>query len=185
MQTKYLKHVYTLGQWLYRIYGIRPFSKTCLMSKQSAGILVFRKMTFPEVLLVHPGGPFYVTKDSGVWSVPKGEYETGEDPLEVGKREFFEETGNKIKSDDFIELEPVKSKGGKMLYVWASEADFEKSFICSNTFELEWPPKSGKTQLFPECDKAEWFNFEKAIHKIFPYQKPLLAQLETIIKRNI
>lgn len=132
------------------------------MGKQSAGILVFRILTFPEVLLVHPGGPFYVNRDSGVWSVPKGEYEAGEDPLEVGKREFFEETGNKIQSGNFIELNAVKSKGGKMLYVWATEANFAKSFICSNTFELEWPPKSGKIKAFPECDKAEWFNFDEA-----------------------
>jgi predicted NUDIX family NTP pyrophosphohydrolase len=155
------------------------------MSKQSAGILVFRiSKGQPEVLLVHPGGPFYSGKDLGVWSVPKGEFGDDEEPLEVAKREFQEETGNKITSENFITLNSVRSKGGKTVQVWAIEENFDNCYISSNTFELEWPPKSGKIKLFPECDKAEWFTFDKAAEKIFAYQKPLIEQLQTIIKKN-
>lgn len=155
------------------------------MSKQSAGILVFRIfMGQPEALLVHPGGPFYSGKDVGVWSVPKGEFGDAEDPLEVAKREFQEETGNKITSESFIGLNSVKSKSGKTLQVWAVEENFDNGYISSNTFELEWPPKSGKIKLFPECDNAEWFTFDKATEKIFDYQKPLIEQLQTIINKN-
>ena len=154
------------------------------MVKQSAGILVFRNVSFPEILLVHPGGPFYLNKDWGVWSVPKGEYHEGQDPLEAAKQEFYEETGNQITAKDFIALKPVKTQGGKTVHVWAVEANFERSFICSNTFELEWPPRSGKTKSFPECDKAEWFNLDEAVKKVFPYQKPLVEELKTIIRKN-
>jgi predicted NUDIX family NTP pyrophosphohydrolase len=153
------------------------------MCKQSAGILAYRfRGNIMEVLLVHPGGPFFAKKDIGVWSVPKGEYEHGEDPLEVAKREFYEETGNTIDSNGFIRLDAVKNKSGKMVTVWAAEADFKQCYISSNTFELEWPPRSGRIELFPECDKAEWFNLEEAANKIYPYQEPLLEQLTKIIK---
>ena len=156
------------------------------MNKQSAGTLVFRiiKNTLPEILLVHPGGPFYMGKDLGVWSVPKGEYEDNEDPLTVAKIEFYEETGNKITAENFIKLNPVRTTSGKNVQVWAIEENFDNCYISSNTFELEWPPKSGKIKLFPECDKAEWFNFEEAAKKIFAYQKPLIEQLQTIIKKT-
>lgn len=156
------------------------------MGKQSAGILAFRRVNnkLTEVLLVHPGGPFFAGKDLGVWSVPKGEYEDREEPLEVAKREFTEETGNSISADEFIKLAPVKSKSGKILTVWAAETDFEQCYICSNTFRLEWPPHSGKIVFFPECDRAEWFDLEKAVEKIYPYQRPLIEQLQTIVQKS-
>ena len=150
----------------------------------SAGLLVYRKTkTYTEVLLIHPGGPFFAKKDLGVWSVPKGIYEAEEHPLEAAKREFEEETGNKIEAGDFFPLQPVKSKGGKVLQVWAVEADFEKAFLQSNLFELEWPPRSGRAQYFPEADKAEWFSLSEAREKILSYQIPLLDELEEILKR--
>lgn len=127
------------------------------MLKKSAGILLYRiNSSKLEVLLVHPGGPYWAKKDAGVWSVPKGEFEEVEDPLEAAKREMKEETGIKIKGN-FIELTPVKLKSGKMIYAWAVCGDCEAENITSNTFELEWPPKSGKREIFPEVDKAEWF----------------------------
>ena len=155
------------------------------MSKQSAGILVYRYQNFQiELLLVHPGGPFYVKRDLGVWSIPKGEYEDGEDPCKVAKREFQEETGNVLTSERMIPLTSVKSKGGKILHVWATEGEFENAFISSNHFELEWPPRSGKLQSFPEVDKAEWFSSADARLKIFPYQIPIIDQLEHILGSN-
>ncbi|MCE3283491.1 MAG: hypothetical protein K0Q66_2228 [Chitinophagaceae bacterium] len=154
------------------------------MSKQSAGILAYRfKSQQLQVLLVHPGGPFFTGKDTGVWSIPKGEFDPTEDALEVAKREFFEETGNKITAEYFIALEAVRIKSGKVIHAWAVEADFEKSFISSNLFEMEWPPKSGKSRSFPETDKAEWFTPRDAREKIHPGQSPLLDQLEALLKR--
>jgi predicted NUDIX family NTP pyrophosphohydrolase len=156
------------------------------MAKQSAGLLVYRIIEGkPEVLLVHPGGPFFIKKDIAVWSVPKGEYEAGEVPLDVAKREFKEETGNEVNSKTFIPLAPVKSKGGKTVSVWITETDFEQCYISSNTFELEWPPKSGKLQQFLEVDKAEWFSLDEAKIKILPYQLPLINQLENIFSKRI
>ncbi|WP_256013038.1 NUDIX domain-containing protein [Desertivirga xinjiangensis] len=148
--------------------------------KHTAGIWAYRvKSDHFEILLVHPGGPFYAKKDAGVWSVPKGEYNPDqEDALEVAKREFFEETGNTIASSLFIPLEPVRSKGGKLITTWATEADFEQCYISSNMFEIEWPPKSGKMQSFPETDKADWFSMEEARLKINASQLPILMELE-------
>ena len=151
------------------------------MGKQSAGILAYRHKRVVEVLLVHPGGPFYKNKDEGVWSIPKGEYTT-EDPLEVAIREFTEETGNIIDNKTFIKLDDIKLKSGKNIVVWALGCDFEKSFVCSNSFEIEWPPKSGKTSSFPEVDKAEWFHLDAARKKIHPAQEEFLNRLETILK---
>lgn len=152
------------------------------MAKRSAGILAYRRhQEQVQVLLVHPGGPFYVKKDLGVWSIPKGEYEETENPLTVAKREFEEETGNIITQQVFVPLEPVKMKSGKIVTAWTVEADFEKSFIRSNMFEMEWPPNSGKMQQFPEVDKAEWFTLAVAKQKIHPAQLPLLIQLEQIL----
>lgn len=148
--------------------------------KYTAGIWAYRlKEDFFEILLVHPGGPFYARKDAGVWSVPKGEYNPDEeDAFEVAKREFFEETGNIITSSNFIPLEPVRSKGGKLITTWATETDFEQCYISSNLFEIEWPPKSGKIQSFPETDKAGWFSLEEARLKINASQLPVLEELE-------
>lgn len=151
--------------------------------KKSAGLLAFRKHTSIEVLLVHPGGPFYKNKDKGAWSIPKGEY-TSEAPLEVAKREFYEETGNNINSNLFIKLPDIKTKGGKLITSWAVELNAELNFISSNMFEIEWPPKSGKTALFPEVDKAEWFFLDKAREKINPSQVKLIDELESIYNKR-
>jgi predicted NUDIX family NTP pyrophosphohydrolase len=154
------------------------------MSKLSAGIIAYRKNreNSPEVLLVHPGGPLFKNKDNGVWSVPKGEYTEGEDALLAAKREFTEETGNVLPEGEFKLLQPVKIKSGKIITAWATNADFIKPFISSNFFEMEWPPKSGKKQSYPETDKAEWFTLKEAKLKINPGQVNLLEQLELIIK---
>ena len=135
-------------------------------------------------MLVHPGGPFFTKKDLGVWSIPKGECEEGEEPLLVAKREFYEETGNRIIDGVMNKLKPVSTKSGKQVSAWAIETDFEKPFIASNEFEMEWPPKSGKRQSFPEVDKAEWFAIEVAKQKINERQIPLLDELLEVIESN-
>ena len=153
------------------------------MQKLSAGIIVYRKNkeNLPEVLLVHPGGPFFVNKDNGVWSIPKGEYADGEDALPAAKREFTEETGNVLPEGEFIPLQPVKIRSGKVITAWATNADFIQPFISSNLFEMEWPPKSGKIQSFPETDKAQWFTLKEAKIKIGFGQINFIEQLEAII----
>jgi len=152
------------------------------MAKQSAGLLVYRRADLDaEVLLVHPGGPFWKNKDAGAWSVPKGEFAIGEDPLEVAKREFQEELGAAI-GGEFSPLEPIKQRAGKTVYAWAVEADFDISQITSNSFTIEWPTGSGKLSEFPEVDRAEWFAFDTAMKKINEGQRPLLRQLRTLIK---
>ena len=136
-----------------------------------------------EAFLVHPGGPFWAKKDAGAWSIPKGEFET-EPPLEAAMREFEEETGLKI-SGDFIELKPVKQKGGKMVYAWAVEADFDAADIQSNTFELEWPPKSGVMKQYLEVDRAAWFDLETARTKILASQVELIKQLGEFLSATV
>jgi predicted NUDIX family NTP pyrophosphohydrolase len=155
------------------------------MPKRSAGLLIYKynEENVVEVLLVHPGGPFFTKKDVGVWSIPKGEYEDGEDALEVSKRELEEETGNTINNGKFVQLKPVTIKSGKQIIAWAVETDFEKCFICSNNFEMEWPPRSGKKQSFPEVDKANWFSIKAAQEKINPGQLPLLDELVEMLKK--
>jgi len=154
------------------------------MPKRSAGLLIYRYANNGvEVLLVHPGGPFFTKKDAGTWSIPKGEYQDGEDALEVAKRELEEETGNVIRDGKFMPLRPVIIKSGKQISAWVIETDFEKCFICSNNFEMEWPPKSGKKQSFPEVDKAEWFSIKSAQEKINSGQLPLLNQLVEMLKK--
>ena len=129
-----------------------------------------------EVFLVHPGGPFWKNKDEGAWSIPKGEFNDDEDPLAAAKREFKEETG--ITCDgNFTELVPVKQKSGKLVYAWALNKDIDPAVIKSNLFEMEWPPKSGRMQEFPEVDKGEWFNIGVAKKKINVQQSNLLDQL--------
>jgi predicted NUDIX family NTP pyrophosphohydrolase len=151
------------------------------MPKQSAGILAYRKFNnHLQVFLVHPGGPFYAKKDAGVWSIPKGEYESDEDPLIAAKREFEEETGNAI-DGEFTPLAPIKYKSGKMVHAWAVEADVDVSAIKSNYFEMEWPPKSGKMASFEEVDRADWFDLDAAKVKMVPAQVGLLEELEGMI----
>ena len=150
------------------------------MPNQSAGLLVFRrKHDQLEVLLVHPGGPFWKNKDAGAWSIPKGEFSDDEDPLQAAKRELKEETGLTV-DGNFIKLNPIKQKAGKMVYAWAIEADVDVSTIKSNEFEMEWPPRSGKKQKFPEVDRAEWFDLTTAKEKINAAQAALLNEIPYI-----
>ena len=148
------------------------------MPKQSAGLLPYRKIAnFLEVFLVHPGGPFWAKKGDGAWSIPKGEFTPGEDPLTAAQREFHEETGLSI-DGPFTPLIPVKQPGGKIVHAWSVEfPSLDPSLIRSNTFFLEWPPRSGKSREFPEVDRAAWFDLATAQQKILPGQLPLLLQL--------
>jgi predicted NUDIX family NTP pyrophosphohydrolase len=153
------------------------------MPKQSAGILLYRMTdNQPQVFLVHPGGPFFRKKDEGAWSIPKGEYIDGEDPLAAAQREFGEETGQSI-SGNFVKLQPVKQKSGKIVQAWAIEGDIDHNAIISNLFEIEWPPKSGKRVSFPEIDRAGWFTIDIAKQKIIPGQLGLIEELEKLILR--
>ena len=147
------------------------------MPKQSAGILLYRTVDGQlQVFLVHPGGPFFKNKDDGSWSIPKGEFDERENPLEAAKREFWEETGQNV-DGHFIELAPIQQKGGKTVHAWAVEGDIDHETIVSNTFEIEWPPRSGKMQTFPEIDRAAWFDLETAKGKINPAQAVFIDHL--------
>jgi predicted NUDIX family NTP pyrophosphohydrolase len=150
------------------------------MPKPSAGILMFRcRSEIIEVLLVHPGGPFYIKKD--VWSIPKGEYEEGEDPFDAARREFKEETGLDAVGS-FLPLGDVKyPSNGKVVSAWAVKGDCDPSTLHSNTFSLEWPPKSGRQQEFPEVDRVEWFSVEVAQRKIVKAQVGFLEKLVPLI----
>jgi len=153
------------------------------MNRKSAGILLFRFVKgTPEVLLVHPGGPFWIHKDVGAWSIPKGGMEEGESNLDAAKRELEEETGMKT-DGDFIELSSVK-QGNKIIYAWAFHLNTEAEFRMSNSFELEWPPKSGNLKSFPEIDKAAWFNLEEAKIKINKGQIPLIEELSSVLMKR-
>lgn len=184
------------------------------MAKRSAGILVYRrsqpntarnltpdtqhpKLNRPwtqpstlnplhlariDVFLIHPGGPFWAKRDVGAWSIPKGEF-TGEDPLQAAKREFFEETGYVLEGE-FMPLRSCTQRGGKVVLAWAVEADLDATQIKSNTFEIEWPPRSGQKQAFPEVDRAGWFTIEEAMEKINAGQAPLLADLVRLLSAH-
>lgn len=148
------------------------------MAKQSAGILVYRKSgNRVEVLLVHPGGPFWAKKNDYAWSVPKGEFQDGEEPFEVAKREFREETGQNAPEGEYQELGQTKQAGGKIVTAWAIEKDLGPVKASSNTFTVEWPPRSGKQQEFPEVDRAEWFDLSTATRKLHPGQNEFLHRL--------
>ena len=154
------------------------------MPKKSAGLLMFRRREgLLEVFLVHPGGPFWARKDEGAWSIPKGEYEPGEDPLEAARREFQEETGFQA-AGEFLPLTPRKQPSGKIVSAWALEGDGDASAIRSNTFSMEWPPRSGKQQEFPEVDRAGWFPIPAAKAKILKGQIPFLDELDEILERR-
>jgi len=154
--------------------------------KLSAGILLYRHGGAGlEVLLVHPGGPFLAKKDDGAWSIPKGEYTPGEDPLSVAKREFEEETGasmDAVTRGDFLSLSPIKQAGGKIVSAWCVAGDFDPARLRSNLFEMEWPPKSGKKKEFPEVDRAAWFSPEEARRKLLASQAPLLDEFVARVK---
>lgn len=152
--------------------------------KVSAGILLYRiRNRRPEFFLVHPGGPFFVRKDDGHWTVPKGEFPAQEAPLDAAVREFEEETGYRP-SGDFISLGPVVQKGGKKVLCWAVAGELDADAVRSNMFELEWPPSSGKKKEFPEVDRGGWFGLAEARKKINAAQVPLLEELAEILKKG-
>lgn len=155
-----------------------------MSKKTSAGILMYRrKDNALQVLLVHPGGPFWAKKDLEAWGIPKGEFESNEDPLDAAKREFAEETSFSVEGDS-VGLDPVKQPGGKIIHAFAVEQDYDPSYFKSNTFTMEWPRGSGKTGEFPEIDKAEWFTLPEAKRKILKGQYPILLQLLKVLGEN-
>jgi predicted NUDIX family NTP pyrophosphohydrolase len=148
------------------------------MPKTSAGLLLFRDT--PEgrrVLLAHPGGPLWAKRDDGAWTIPKGEVDGGEDPLTAARREFAEEMGQAVEGD-FIPLGEIRQASGKRVVAWAIRAEFDPASLKSNLFSLEWPPRSGRQQQFPEVDRAEWFDSATARRKILLAQLPLLERLD-------
>jgi len=145
--------------------------------KRSAGILLYRRRAGAlEVFLAHPGGPFWARKDLGAWTIPKGEIDEGEDPLEAAKREFAEEIGVPVQGD-FHALKPIRQKGGKTVLAWAVEGDCDPDALRSNLFSMEYPPRSGRQAEFPEIDRAQWFGLEEARKRLLPSQLPLLDEL--------
>lgn len=151
-----------------------------MAAKRSAGILLFRRSGGnPEFLLIHPGGPFWARKDEGAWSIPKGQIEDGEEPLACAIRELKEELGPapELDPEQLVELSSIRQRGGKVVEAWAAEGEFDPGALASNTFSMEWPPRSGSQQEFPEADRAEWFDLETARAKILPAQAELLDRL--------
>jgi len=154
------------------------------MAKKSAGLVMYRiRGGALEVLLVHLGGPFWARKDAGAWFIPKGEIDPGEDELAAAKREFEEETGFKP-SGPFIALGSVKHKSGKTVTAWAFEGDCDPSALKSNTFEMEWPPRSGKQSEFPEVDRAAFLTLDAAREKLHPAELELLGRLQTLLAKG-
>jgi predicted NUDIX family NTP pyrophosphohydrolase len=152
------------------------------VSRRSAGILLYRHTPAGlEVLLVHPGGPFWERRDAGSWSIPKGELADGEDPVARARREFEEETGTALPPGDLIDLGSVRQRGGKVVTAWAVRGDFDPGSLRSNAFELEWPPRSGVRASFPEVDRAEWFTPDRARDKILPAQAELVDRLVALV----
>lgn len=152
------------------------------MAQQSAGILLYRKAgSSYEVLLVHPGGPFWAKKDKNAWSIPKGEFEADETPLVAAKREFTEETGLPAPDGDYMMLAPARQSSGKIVHAFALEGDADLAQFKSNSFSMEWPPKSGGQQSFPENDKAEWVPLAAAAAKLVPGQAPFVEQLAALL----
>jgi predicted NUDIX family NTP pyrophosphohydrolase len=148
------------------------------MARISAGLLLYRRRGGAlEVLLAHPGGPFWARKDAGAWSIPKGEIDPTEEPLAAARREFSEETGVAVEGR-FQPLAPITQAGGKVVQAWAVEGDLDPAALRSNTFSIEWPPRSGRQQSFPEIDRAAWFRLEVARKKINPAQVALLDELQ-------
>jgi predicted NUDIX family NTP pyrophosphohydrolase len=155
------------------------------MAKNSAGILMYRRRQGAvEVLLAHMGGPFWAKKDLGAWSIPKGEFEPDEVPLDAAKREFEEETSLSV-TGEFIPLTPIKQSGGKIVQIWAVESDCDASAVKSNTFMIEWPPRSGRQQEFPEIDCAEWFSLDDAKEKVTKGQRGFIEELDRLLQKKI
>jgi predicted NUDIX family NTP pyrophosphohydrolase len=151
-----------------------------MANKRSAGILLYRFVAdAPQLLLVHPGGPYWAKRDLGAWTIPKGEYEEGESPRDCALRELGEELGPapSLDVERLIDLGAVRQKSGKVVEAWAAEGDFDPAELRSNTFAIEWPPRSGSEREFPEVDRAEWFDSERARQKILPAQAELIDRL--------
>jgi predicted NUDIX family NTP pyrophosphohydrolase len=156
-----------------------------MAATRSAGILLHRRgIDGPEVLLVHPGGPFWARKDLNAWSIPKGEVDPGEDPRACALREFAEETGVQLPEGVLDELGSVKLKSGKQVLAFATAGDLDPEAVRSNTFELEWPPRSGRVQSFPEVDRAGWFALDAARAKLNPAQAAFIDRLEELLARG-
>ena len=152
------------------------------MPQQSAGLLLYRQSGDEvEVLLVHPGGPFWAKKDAGAWTIPKGEIEPGEDPIAAARREFLEETGCKV-AGEAVPLGRCRQAGGKLVFAWAVAAEFDPATLISNSFELEWPPRSGERRTFAEVDRAAWFALEEARRHINKAQVAFIDALEALIQ---
>jgi predicted NUDIX family NTP pyrophosphohydrolase len=151
-----------------------------MAARESAGVLLFRNRAAPELLLVHPGGPFWAKKDVGAWTIPKGEPDEGEELQRCALREMGEELGPTAPGLDpaaLIELGSIRQKGGKLVHAWAAEGEFDPATLASNSFEMEWPPRSGERREFPEVDRAEWFDPEEARRRILPAQAELIDRL--------
>jgi len=154
------------------------------VAKRSAGLLLYRATERGiEVFLAHPGGPFWAKKDAGAWTIPKGEVDAGEEPLAAAIREFAEETGT-TPAGEFRALPPVRQAGGKAVLAWAIAGDLDAAAIRSNSFEMEWPPRSGKRRTFPEIDHAQWFALDEARTRINPAQAALLDALAEMLREN-
>jgi predicted NUDIX family NTP pyrophosphohydrolase len=151
-----------------------------VVPKQSAGLLVYRQRDSLEVFLVHPGGPFWAKKDLGAWSIPKGEYLDGEEPLKAAQREFQEETGFQVEGE-FLALGAITQSSGKIVSAWACAGDFDPSRLTSNSCELEWPPRSGRLITIPEVDRGAWFSIAEAGKRIVQRQRPILQSLVKIL----
>jgi predicted NUDIX family NTP pyrophosphohydrolase len=149
------------------------------MPEISAGVLAYRRRNGLEVLLGHPGGPYWAKKDDGAWTIPKGLAAPGDDLLATARREFTEET-NLSAAGELIQLTAVRQSSGKVVHIWALAADFDLSTFASNTFEIEWPPKSGRRRQFPEIDRIAYFALPAAMTKIIAYQRPALLELERL-----
>jgi predicted NUDIX family NTP pyrophosphohydrolase len=155
------------------------------MPKKSAGLLLYREArdrSGIEVLLAHPGAPFWRNKDAGAWTIPKGEFTDDEDPLTAAKREFEEEFGAKPPAGEYTPLKPIKQKNGKIVHAWAVKGDFDPATLVSNSFEMEWPPKSGRMQSFAEVDRASWFAPDVAKQKMLFGQSALIDELLTLVR---
>jgi predicted NUDIX family NTP pyrophosphohydrolase len=156
-----------------------------MVHKKTAGLLLYRiRDSALEVFLVHPGGPFWAKKDDGAWSIPKGEFTEDEAPLSAAKREFQEETGFSVEGN-FMALKPLKQRSGKLVYAWALESDCDAAAVKSNLFSMEWPPRSGKRQEYPEVDRGGWFALEVAKRKIMPGQIGLLDELQQMVNSQV
>ena len=152
------------------------------MAKRSAGILLHRRRgEDAEVLLVHPGGPFWAKKDLGAWTIPKGEHAEGEEAMACALREFAEETGTVLPPGGLLDLGEVRQKAGKVVRAWAAEGDLDAAAVVSNTFEMVWPPRSGQLRSFPEIDRAGWFGLAEARKRILPAQAPFLDRLAELL----